>query len=343
MDKLIINTKSIASNIETMRRQAGVQIIGSLDKAGYGCGARFLARTYVSSGVQMLCASDTQTVKAVMADYPNIGMLLTCPNVDKEAADCIINHGATATIADPADAAKLNAAAEDAGVIAKAHLLIRSNKNGFGITYSQAERAASVLRSCRYIEIDGAYTDIAHGSEKSEKAVAKQYDMFMRTIEVLNDSGVKTPMLHMTEGYTALRYVQYALNAVRMGCAAIGRLSEKDQWQLIPVGEIETEILGFATSVAETDKDLKTPKDRRYALIELQSLPAVIAAAKNGLLPFGEKKIYCFNGKKKYRISGASGSLLTIEAGRNELAAGDAVRFSADPRLVIAGCGRGYE
>lgn len=344
MDKLIISIADIKSNIEKVRKQAGVQIVGNIEHGGYGCGVRFLARAYVSSGVQMLASSDVDVLNEVLNDFPQITALLTCPVIGRGELECIIRRGAIATVTSVSDIVRLNAAAEQADCIVKVHLLIRTHKNGCGITISQAETAALTLATCHNLEIDGAYTHIDPDNYKKEKAVLKQKELFDTTIAILNDSGIATPVRHMAEGYTALRYPAISYNAVCVGDAVIGRMEEKDRWVLSPVGEIETKIVGFTTIPSETDRDIKTSKDRTLAVTVLSNNKAVYEALPDKLIPFSEKQMFCMFGKKKLRaVTTCGSSTVLLDCGKNQVEQGDLVRFSADPRLVDADCVRNYE
>lgn len=344
MEKLIINTADIRSNIDAVRKYSSVQLIGVVDHGGYGCGSRFLARAFVSAGVQMLAASDAATVNTILNDFPQVNTLLMCPVIGRAELDCIVRRGAVATVTNSEDAARLNAAAEESGSIIKAHLLIRTHKDGCGISLSQADRVAATLLNCHNIEVDGAYTHIDARRRTSEKAVLVQKEIFEQTAGIINTAGVQTPLLHMAESYTALRYPDLSFNAVRVGDAIIGRMEEKDKWHLAPVGEIETTVIGFTVIPAEDEKSLKTSKERRYALVDLSSIGSARAASPDGLIPFADKQLYCIWGKKKLRVVGNCGSeLLLVDTARAGVQTGDTVRFSADPRLVGADCERNYE
>lgn len=344
MDKLIISTADIKSNIERVRKQSGVQLIGNIEHGGYGCGIRFIARAYVSAGVQMFASSDVAVINEVLNDFPQISTLLTCPVIGREELECIIRRGVIATVASVSDAVRLNAAAEQADCIVKVHLLIRTHKDGCGITLSQAETAALTLATCHNLEIDGAYTYIDPSNFKKEKAVMKQKEIFDAALSIINDSGIRTPVRHMAEGYTALRYPAISYNAVRVGDAVIGRMDEKDRWGLSPVGEIETKIVGFTTIPAEEDKDIKSSKDRVFAVTVLSNNGAVYEASPDKIIPFSGKKIFCNYGKKKLRaVNSCGSSVILLDCGKTLVEQGDLVRFSADPRLVDADCVRNYE
>ena len=344
MEKLIIETKGIQKNIEIVRKQAGVQLIGVIDHGGYGCGSRFLARTLVSAGVQMLASSDPDVIGIIRKDFPQISVLLLSPALGEKELNCILEDGVIATVSEITDMVRLNAAAEDRGEHVKVHLLIRTEKNGCGISVSQADEVASTLKNCRYLEVDGAYAVLSESRMTKEKAVLEQKAVFDRTVAILHSCGIETPVLHVAEGYTALRYPDICYNAVRTGDAVIGRLNAHDKWNLVPVGCVETQVAGNLTIAAEEEKDLKTSKDRHCAVIPLASTAAVLAAAKDGFLPGSGKKIVGVDGRKKYRMTGKCGSALFLaECGKNDLPAGKLLRFSADPRLVGGDYAREYE
>lgn len=344
MERLIINTSDVRSNIDAVRKYAGVQLIGVVDHGGYGCGARFLARAFVSAGVQMLAASDAATVTAILADFPQVNTLLMCPVIGKAELACVLRGGAIATVTDSEGAIRLNSAAEEIGAHVKVHLLIRTHKEGCGISLSQADRLAATLLNCHNLEIDGAYTHIDARRRTNGKAVMMQKEIFERTVSLLNTAGIETPMLHAAESYTALRYHDLSFNAVRVGDAVIGRMEEKDRWRLARVGEIETPVIGFTVIPAEEEKELKTSREHRYAVVSLSCDGAVKAASPDGFLPFSDKQMFCVWGKKKLRVSGScTDQLFLIDTARTGIQSGDTVRFSADPRLVHADCERNYE
>ena len=344
MDKLIISTADIKKNIEKVRKQAGVQLIGTIEHGGYGCGSRFLARAYVNSGVQMFASSDAEVLNEVLDDFPQISALLTCPVIGRAELECIIRRGVIATVTSASDAVRLNAAAEQADCIVKVHLLIRTHKDGCGITISQAESTALSLITCHNLEVDGAYTYIDPHNYKKQKAIMKQKELFDATLSIINDSGVSTPVRHIAEGYTALRYPAISYNAVRVGDAVIGRMDEKDRWNLSPVGEIETKIVGFTVIPAEADSDIKTSKDRKFGVTVLANNRAVYEALPDKLIPFSEKQIFCQHGKKKLRAYTQCGSsTVLLSCGKTVVEQGVTVRFSADPRIVYVDCIRNYE
>lgn len=334
MEKLIISRKDIVSNLETVRKYAKVQLIGVIDQNGYGCGSRYLARTFVSAGIQMLAASDAETVHAILDEFPQVSVLLLCPVFGKEELACVIHRGAVATVDDIADVVRLNAAAEDNGVVARVHLLIRSHKNGCGLSLSQAERMADVLHSCRNIEVDGAYTHIDPADAIHEKVVLRQKAVFDATVERLTGAGIRIPILHMADGYSAMRYPGISYNAVRVGDAAIGRMEGKDRWGLTPVGQLQTTVIGNTTVCAEEEKDLRG-KERTYAVTSIASLDAVLAATPMGLFFRTGKRMICTCRGKRYHVVGRCGNeLFLVNPGREGLKAEDVLLFPVDPRLV---------
>jgi len=344
MERLIINTNDIQHNIEVVRKQAGVQLIGRVDHNGYGCGTAFLARAFVSAGVQLLAASDAATVTEIRKEFPQIPVLLLSPVLNEKELACVTEQEAIATVCDLKGLFRLNGAAEEKGEHIKVYLLIRTEKNGCGISVSQAEEMATALKNCRYIEVDGAYANISPERVTHVKAVLKEKAIFDRTVSLINGFGIETPVLHMAEGYTALRYPELSYHAVRVGDAVIGRLNETDMWRLAPVGAIETEVLGQLNIAAEDEKELKTPREKRCAVVAVSSVAAVRAAAKGSLLPFVGKKITLTAGKKTFRVTGnINSSLFTVSCGKNDLREGETVRFSADLRLVNEECLRQYE
>lgn len=342
METLVINGKDILSNVEKVRKYAKVQLIGVIDQNGYGCGRRYLTKMLVSAGVQTLAASDADTVNAILDEFPQVNVLLLCPVFGKEELACVINRGAIATVDDVSDVVRLNAAAEEMDLMVRVHLLIRTHKNGCGLSLSQVDRMAKVLHACRNIEVDGAYTHLDVAGMAREKTVMRQKALFDATVERLTAAGIAIPLLHMADGYSALRYPSIGYNAVRVGEAVVGRLEGKDRWNLTPVGTLETAVIERTTIYAEEEKELKG-KEKQCCVSLLASREAVVKNA-SGRFPFlKHTRVVCTGGGKKYAVTGWCGKeLFLVDAGRNGLKAGDVLCFDADPRLVVGGVKREY-
>ncbi len=342
MEKLIISRKDIVSNLETLRKYAKVQLIGVVDQNGYGCGSRYLARTFISSGVQLLAAFDVNTVNSILDEFPEANVLLLCPVFGMEELACVIHRGAIATVASVADAVRLDAAAEEAGVSVRVHLLIRSHKNGCGLSPSEAEGMAEALHTCHNLEVDGAYTHIDPTDALKEKRVLRQKKVYDETVENLTGAGIRIPVLHMADGYSALRYPSIGYNAVRVGDVAIGRMEGKDRWHLTPVGHIETPLIGNISVYQEEEGSLKG-KGKTFAVALLASREAVMATCPMSTWLSGKKRITAlYRGKKIHGVNRYGSELMLMDMGHKEKTAEETVRFSADPRLVNGDVEREY-
>ena len=318
MEQLVVDRKLIGKNLDKIRRQCGVPLIGVLDGDGQGLGALALARLLLASGVQQLAASRAAVAREVLDVFPRADVLLLCPFLGEEELQCVLARSAAATIATLRDAAVLEQAAEVPG-----------------LPQTQMGRAASLLSRCSHLELDGAYTYLCEADLGSEKTLREQKARFDAMLGQLQADGVQTGLTHLAGTYAGLRYPFLAAGAVRVDCGLDGRLPRGDKWGLTPVGRLDVTVDRVLTLAPEEAGG----KERRVAAVRMSGAAQVLLSHRldghAGLLRLLDRKPAAFwNGKRLPVHSRWGAELVLLEIGRQPVREGDVVSFPVRPSLV---------
>lgn len=94
-------------------------------------------------------------------------------------------------------------ALNQSGVTIKAHIKVNTGMNRLGISSEDSSKVGAIFKM-KYIKVSGIFTHLCCSDSLSNDDVAftnQQINNFYKLIDVLKDSGIRIPKLHIQSSY----------------------------------------------------------------------------------------------------------------------------------------------
>jgi alanine racemase len=240
MKAFVINREDLRKNIENIQRKVEVPVIGVLKGDGYGLGMLQLAQQLQLCDVNWFAVTEVNDALALRSygfEEQHI-LVMRSTSIDSEV-QTLLETKAVATIGSYDAAVKLNNLAEQAGVIAEAHLKLDTGMGRYGFLPSEFDRILNVYTCFKNLHITGIYTHFS-SSFAAKKITIAQLDQLLHVVDLLKQSEVDPGMVHAANSTAALRFPETRLDAVRIGSAFTGRSHVKGRSGLVKIGALKS-------------------------------------------------------------------------------------------------------
>ena len=348
MSRYVIDRQQLDENIETVKKKAGVPVIGVVKGNGYGFGLQNLAEALRVHGITFFAVTEVDDIAPLRAVAPKEDILVMRSTCIEAEARRIVEAGCTATVGSVQSAKVLSAAAKEAGVCAKAHVKIDTGLGRYGFLPSEIESLLQVYKT-ENIDFTGIYTHFSSAFTNLELTQA-QLVLFKDTAEQLRKNGIDPGMMHAANSPALFNANDVTLDAVRIGSAFTGRLITRAETGLHRIGRLEAEIVDVKNVPAGYSVGynglFKTTRPSKLAIVpfghydgfglekanESYTLHTVLRSAKRFLKK--EHLTVTVNGKK-YPVAGEVGlSHTAIDVTGSGIQPGDVASADISPLLV---------
>lgn len=348
MSRYVIDRQQLDENIETVKKKAGVPVIGVVKGNGYGFGLQNLAEALRVHGITFFAVTEVDDIAPLRAVAPKEDILVMRSTCIEAEARRIVEAGCTATVGSVQSAKVLSAAAKEAGVRAKAHVKIDTGLGRYGFLPSEIESLLQVYKT-ENIDFTGIYTHFSSAFTNRELTQA-QLVLFKDTAEQLRKNGIDPGMMHAANSPALFNANDVTLDAVRIGSAFTGRLITRAETGLHRIGRLEAEIVDVKNVPAGYSVGynslFKTTRPSKLAIVpfghydgfglkkanESYTLHTVLRSAKRFLQK--EHLTVTVNGKK-YPVAGEVGlSHTAIDVTGSGIQPGDVASADISPLLV---------
>lgn len=241
MAQLIVQKQDIIENYRLLQAHCGVPIIPVLKANGYGLGAQGLFAILKGEGCSLFAVSRLEEALPLSGQGAEI-LLLSC--VGAEAIPTLLEKEITCTVGDLAFAQELSAQALAQGKKAKVHIKIDTGMGRFGFLPAEIDAVAAVFAQ-KGLEICGIFSHLSSAFLQNGSA-QKQKALFDGLCEELTNRGLQVPMRHLANSTAAVKG-GFAMDAVRIGSALIGRLPIATALPLKHAERLEAEVLSVRT------------------------------------------------------------------------------------------------
>jgi alanine racemase len=222
MRELIVDLDAIAYNLGVMRERAGgVKVCGVVKANAYGHGMVEVARKLESAGVDYLGVADVAEaleLRRAGIDAPILAWLHDPHEMFVEA----LNEGIELGLANEDHLARVAAAAEITGRLARVHLKVDTGLNRNGATAAEWEgvlRQARALVAEGFIQVVGVFSHLSSTGEAEDLAQISRFDS---AVDLARESGLQFELRHLTASDGSLNYPQAQYEMVRVGVALYG-------------------------------------------------------------------------------------------------------------------------
>lgn len=286
MKVLKVEIKDLKHNIDMIKKYLETshtgekipKIIGVVKSNGYGLDLIKLSRFLIDSGIDTLAVSSVEEAIELRKNDIKEDVLLLAGTSDKEELEELLKNNIILTISSFEDLNSLKEIVENNKENEKfnirVHLKIDTGFNRYGFKYEELERLADELKKCDFFKIEGTFSHFSYAYSKNEDYTKKQFEEFMKYIDILKNFGIDTGMLHICNSSAFLKYPKMHLDAVRLGSCILGRVIVKNNIGLKKIGMLyskiseikivkENETIGYSNSE-------KAKKEMKLGIIPLR-------------------------------------------------------------------------
>jgi len=231
-----IDLEAVRWNVGELCRVPGpsTAILAVIKANAYGHGAVQVARALLdqnsnspSCRVQMLCVASVDEGLQLRAAGIAAPILLLSAILPDEAR-VAVEARLTPTVFTRELAVALNAAAEEFGTTAEAHLKIDTGMGRIGVWHCEAPAFYASLKKLPRLRLTGIYTHLACADEPDDSMTSAQIAAFK---SVLRQCGItksseagRGPLVHASNSAALLRHPEAHFDAVRPGLSLYGVL-----------------------------------------------------------------------------------------------------------------------
>lgn len=371
MNTLVIEKENLKHNVEKIKKKIenhGIDDDGNLTKIiavvkgnGYGLGLVEYTKFLIDQGINFFAVATIEEAIALRKAGIKQDILMLSSTAIKDQIKELIENNIIITIGSKGALEAAEEIADEKGKKVRAHLKIDTGFGRYGFVYNQREELIETLKSVKNIKIEGTFSHFSI-SFYDDKYTKKQFERFLRVIEVLKMNKIETGMLHICNSSAFLKFPNMYLNAVRIGSAFLGRVSCPNLIGLKKVGFLESQISeikelpkGFNIGYSNT---YKTKKETKIAVIPTGYMNGFYVKNENDMFRvvdklrntfidvksfFKQQKINVKIEDKNYKIIGRIGTYHVIcDITGTTMKIGTKAIFDINPKFVDSSVRREY-
>ncbi len=247
--KAIIHLDNLVYNYNQLQKIAeDAEVMAVVKADAYGHGAIECARHLEANGCGYFAvASLAEAVELREAGIA--GEILIFGRTDPENSYQLNKYNLTQTIYSYDYAKQLNATQEDI----KIHILIDTGMSRFGIYLHDPQDLTEVISDVKdiikfkYLKMRGIYTHFAVSDTDDDEFTQKQFQLFMKLLEILDKDNIKYGLTHAANSAGTLKFKNMHLNLVRCGIALYGYPPVETEFDFLPVMELVSRVSSIRT------------------------------------------------------------------------------------------------
>ena len=363
MKVLEINKEDLEYNINLIKKRANeTRIIAVVKGNGYGLGVKEFSKLLVKNGITDLAVSSVEEALELASLKLNARILCLEATACEEEIEKLITNNVIVSIGSTRCAETVETVATKINEKVHCHLAIDTGFSRYGFLASNKEEILNVIKKCKRIFFDGAFSHLSTAYFQSDYYVRKQFFDFTSIKKYLESNGVKIPMYHICNSSAFLKYKDMYLDAVRIGSAFTGRTTVQNNIGLKKIGVLKSKVVEIkeikeGTPVGYSNADV-VKKDSKIAIIPVGYSDGFNVIVKDDTYKFVDKLRRTKNSftdifknirpsitikGKKYPIIGKIGmNHMTVDVTGTDVDINDEVLLEVSPMLVNGKIRREY-
>lgn len=243
MKQYLVDSAAVRSNLSELLHRAGEAVLWAVLKGdGYGLGLAPMAALCREAGVDHFAVTELSEIETLrQCCGEDAQLLMLRPTADAQELTRLLQLGAILTVSCQNDAAVANGIAERLGLTAQVHIKIDTGMGRYGFLPTELDQLLPVFQCMEHLNVCGIYTHL-HSAFCSKKATVAQAETFTALLQRLRQAHCDYGMAHMLNSAGLLKYPQYALDAVRVGSAILGRVALRGDFGLTRIGVCQASI-----------------------------------------------------------------------------------------------------
>lgn len=235
-------------NLKEVRRLVGprVAIFAVVKADAYGHGALQAAQAFVEAGADYLAvALPEEGIELRQAGFKQ-PILVFGPYFPNQA-HAFLEYDLMPTLAGPEALADLASHVKGSEKTLAVHVKVDTGMSRVGVQHGGlAADLVKKVADTAGLKMAGMYTHFAKADETDKQYALRQMDIFMETIAIVEQAGVKIPVKHMANSAAIIDLPQIYLDAVRPGIMLYGLYPSeevhKDRVDLRPAMELKARV-----------------------------------------------------------------------------------------------------
>ena len=251
-----VSKKDLIYNIGIIRskiKEAGLddngeerEIIAVVKGNGYGLGLVEYTNFLIDHGFDFFAVSTAEEAVALRKAGIDKKILTLLSTAVKEDLEALIDNNIIITIGSKEVGETANEMARKKGKEIEAHIKIDTGMGRYGFIYTKPEELLSTIKEFTNIKITGMFTHFSSAFNVDKTAVESQFKKFIDIVEILRMNDIDYGLLHICNSEAFLRFPHMYLNAVRIGSAFVGLISDEEAG-LKRVGIVKTKVAEIKT------------------------------------------------------------------------------------------------
>lgn len=213
---------------------------------GYGHGAVEVAKTVLSCGVSYLGVAFLDEALELRGKGITSPILILGFTPESQF-DTIIEHDIIQTVYDLKSAMILSEKAVRQNKKVKVHIKIDTGMSRIGFCSGNSSASdISKLFSLKGLEVEGIFTHFARADERDRSITEEQFQVFLETVNAIEEGGYKIPIKHAANSAGILEYPDTYMDMVRPGIILYGMYPsdevKKSRISLKPLMSLKTRV-----------------------------------------------------------------------------------------------------
>ncbi len=360
MKRLVVDTKKLKHNIDTIKAMTNSTIIAVLKGNGYGLDLLQYAHFLMANGIDYFAMAELDEALALRKNGCNARILLLSSTCIEAEAKLIAENNILPTIGSEKSAQVMNQVCADLGIVSDVHIKIDTGFGRFGFLSEGLSEYYNLFRSLHHLNFAGTYSHLSFSFSKDIKAVKEQSDKFMKAVEGLRQNGINPGMLHIANSCAFLQYPELHLDAVRVGSAFLGRFPIENKYGLKRIGFMESHIIEIKHLPAKHhigySNTYRTREPKRVGVVPVGYKDGfglektrdafrfrdILRYLYSDLKSFRKKLYVTVNGKKARILGKISMYSIIVDLTGIEAQTGDIVSLEINPLMVDSSVNRIY-
>lgn len=243
-----IDLDALRANVRLIQSKTGegIALMPVIKANAYGHGGARFASALVDMGIKHLALATVEEGIELRDAGIRVALYVLGGLIGAQPQD-LIDYGLTPVIHQLADLQVFAAHLKQTDRVHPVHIKLDSGMGRLGFQPSELEALVQALSISRQLQVKGVMTHLARADEPNPQPTERQFQLFERLQQLLQEKGVKTEFLHIANSAAIIEGRLQGYNMVRPGIMLYGACPHERHralMELAPVMTLKTKLLG---------------------------------------------------------------------------------------------------
>ncbi|TEU17031.1 MAG: alanine racemase [Anaerolineales bacterium] len=231
-----VDLDAIAHNARGLKERAGkeTELMAVVKANAYGHGAVPVAKTALENGASRLAVNRALEGVELRQAGITAPVLILGYSLPSEA-ETIVRSDLTPTVTTVEGALALSAMSVQQGKVTLIHVKVDTGMGRFGLLPDEVVAFVRRIAELPGLKLEGLFTHFAVADLADKTYTRRQFGLYQRVVEQLEDAGFTIPLKHVANSATDLDLPEMHLDMVRCGIALYGLRPSDEVEPAIPL------------------------------------------------------------------------------------------------------------